>query len=83
MCVCVFLFVCFFFVFFFVFFWSDKLFLVNYVSPLALIEIFKNSPNGLNDQKGSENINCTRAKYGETFYGRHTALTPAVVKRIY
>ena len=32
------------------------------------------------EQQSPENINSTLVKYGETFYGRHTALTPAVVK---
>ena len=36
--------------------------------------------NGLSDEnKGSENINYALV-YGETFYNRHTALTPAVLK---
>ena len=33
-----------------------------------------------NDYKGAENINYTIVKYGETCYGHHTALTPAIVK---
>ena len=36
--------------------------------------------NGLIDRKGPENTSYTIGKYGETFYGLHTALTPAVVK---
>ena len=33
-----------------------------------------------NDQKGPEKYNYTIVKYGEPYYGRHTVLTPAVVK---
>ena len=37
---------------------------------------FQSKQNGLNDSNGNENtcIICTMLKYGETFYGRHTAL---------
>ena len=31
------------------------------------------------DHKGPEQKNYTIVKYDETFYGRHTTLTPAVV----
>ena len=41
---------------------------------------FQKKPNGLNNRKGPENIYYTIVKYGETFYGRHTALIPAVVE---
>ena len=42
-----------------------------------------NETKRLNDPSGPENINCIVVKYGDTFYGRHTALAPAVVKRKY
>ena len=47
--------------------------------PLAyrLAELhFQRYYNGSSDPKGNENITYTMVKYGETFYGRHTALTP-------
>ena len=51
---------------------------------LGLIRVpqvdFQKSQNGLNDYNGPENIIYTIVKYGETFYGRNTALTPIVVK---
>ena len=34
--------------------------------------------HGMGDQKGPENINHIIVKYGETIYGRHTALTSLV-----
>ena len=34
---------------------------------------------GPNEPKGNENIICTMMKYGETFYGRYTVITPAAV----
>ena len=47
---------------------------------MALKINFRKSRNRHNDHKIPENINYTIVKYGETFYGRHTALIPAVVK---
>ena len=41
---------------------------------------FQKSQNELSYHKGSENIKYTIVKYGETFYGRHTALIQAVMK---
>ena len=38
------------------------------------------NPEWVHDHKGLENIDCTIVKYGETFYGRLTALTPAEAK---
>ena len=40
---------------------------------------FLTSLNGLNDHKEPETMNYIRVTYEETFYVRHTALTPAVV----
>ena len=34
----------------------------------------QSNQNGFSDHKGNKNIICTMMKYGETFYGRHTAL---------
>ena len=42
---------------------------------------FRKSWNGLNYHREPENINHTIMEYGETFYGRHTALIPALVKK--
>ena len=42
---------------------------------------FQKSRNGLTDLKGPEDIEHTKVKYAEMFYGRHTAaLTSLVVK---
>ena len=43
-------------------------------------DIWKKKRNELSDHKGPENINSTIVKYGETFYGHHTAPTAAIVK---
>ena len=40
---------------------------------------FSKMPQWVSDPKGNENIICTVMMYGEMFYGRHTARTPAAV----
>ena len=49
---------------------------------MTLIFFFSNPENGLSDHKGLENINYTTSivKFGESFNGRHTALTSVAVK---
>ena len=58
---------------------TDELVLAKQASTETFIRL-KISRYGLDDNKGPENINCTMVKHMETFYGKHTALTPAVVK---
>ena len=58
----------------------DSVVSANKALLVILIKKFQKSRSRLNDHKGPENINYTIVKYGETFYGRQTALTAAVIK---
>ena len=42
-----------------------------YLNRFVFVMNFSKSRNGFNDHKEPENINYTKVKYGETFYGRH------------
>ena len=58
------------------------LFLVVKISVYLNRHVFVMKTLGMGSliTKDQKNMNCTRVKYEETFHGRHTELTPAVVK---